>query len=795
MSDSGFFLDVQDDTATPDSASYEHPGFSAALRWAYDAMELQGDESCVAHYGAVGEAWRCGFAEYTLPFIDTPTFLVNSKYDAWSLLAAGSRDAGRVPNGGILMEREPESINSGWGNWFNERLRAGLEQNAGHAAFITACEYHCNLWTEVKIGGLTPAAAFMQWYTDGAAALPSRLLDDGATFPCEFCCSTALACEVGLSDDTLLSLVPATAAPPPAAGDKAHFGPGVHEIVLPNGTARGRRFLLAIPKKLPSPPSRVPAIIDWHGYSESPHYQNVLTGMAATADAFGWLAIIPFGTAPTPSESCCPTDCDQTCCQTGAIDHQNPCSWNAGAGGCCGAAVAEAIDDVGFARAIAMWLETNTMFDPENLFATGFSNGAMLANRLGCEAADLFKAICPVEGNLQLGEFGTQFERCSPTEGVAWLGFCGTSDSVCEPDFDHTAAKWATLNNCDPTPHTSFASGSTRCTVWHGCEGSPAHFVEKCWVEGLRHEWSGHVRPDGESPLRPAADIDATQYIFKRLTAVAAMSRSVYRLGSSQMKLIGHRGASATQPENTRAAFESALAAGADGVECDLHMLRDGKIIVLHDDTLRRTATNGRAALLDTNVSTLDWADISAIEVGGVAGAGEQLLSFKDFLGVVGRHGRRRAFVELKGGDSAVAAPAAAAAAAAAGVLAPDLLTWISFDLQLLLAMKRLLPEYAVYLVAGPEDEVAARVLVEQAAAAGLDGIDLAAIPAIVTPAVIDYAHSFGLAVGVWVDSAAIGRLDVESSWRRFAAAGADFFTTNLPPMLFEVFERRPKRR
>jgi len=42
------------------------------------------------------------------------------------------------------------------------------------------------------------------------------------------------------------------------------------------------------------------------------------------------------------------------------------------------------------------------------------------------------------------------------------------------------------------------------------------------------------------------------------------------------MQLIGHRGASATHPENTAAAFDEALARGADGVECDLHMLADG---------------------------------------------------------------------------------------------------------------------------------------------------------------------------------------------------------------------------
>jgi hypothetical protein len=79
--------------------------------------------------------------------------------------------------------------------------------------------------------------------------------------------------------------------------------------------------------------------------------------------------------------------------------------------------------------------------------------------------------------------------------------------------------------------------------------------------------------------------------------------------------------------------------------------------------------------------------------------------------------------------------------------------------------------------------------VIDAAAAAGLDGIDLAAVPDVVTPAVIGYAKSHGLAVGVWVSSG----LDIESGWREFASRDVDYLTTNLPPQIFTVFERRPK--
>ena len=55
--------------------------------------------------------------------------------------------------------------------------------------------------------------------------------------------------------------------------------------------------------------------------------------------------------------------------------------------------------------------------------------------------------------------------------------------------------------------------------------------------------------------------------------------------------IIGHRGASAVAPENTLAALDRALADGADGVEFDVRLARDGVPVVVHDATLRRTAS------------------------------------------------------------------------------------------------------------------------------------------------------------------------------------------------------------
>jgi glycerophosphoryl diester phosphodiesterase len=74
--------------------------------------------------------------------------------------------------------------------------------------------------------------------------------------------------------------------------------------------------------------------------------------------------------------------------------------------------------------------------------------------------------------------------------------------------------------------------------------------------------------------------------------------------------IIGHRGASAVAPENTMAAFREAHAVGADGIEFDVRLTRDGVPVVIHDSTLRRTGG------LPNRVADLTWAEISKVDVG-----------------------------------------------------------------------------------------------------------------------------------------------------------------------------------
>lgn len=76
----------------------------------------------------------------------------------------------------------------------------------------------------------------------------------------------------------------------------------------------------------------------------------------------------------------------------------------------------------------------------------------------------------------------------------------------------------------------------------------------------------------------------------------------------SPFRIVAHRGASAVAPENTLAAFRRALDEGADAIELDVRLTSDGKIVVIHDPTLRRT-TNGRGSVASSTLAELRTLD------------------------------------------------------------------------------------------------------------------------------------------------------------------------------------------
>lgn len=102
--------------------------------------------------------------------------------------------------------------------------------------------------------------------------------------------------------------------------------------------------------------------------------------------------------------------------------------------------------------------------------------------------------------------------------------------------------------------------------------------------------------------------------------------------------VVAHRGASAAYPEHSRSAYQKALADGADGLECDVRLSRDGHLVLMHDRTLDRTSDQRGP------VSQRSLAELREIDF-----AGETILTLDELIDLASEAGRPvRLLVETK---------------------------------------------------------------------------------------------------------------------------------------------------
>lgn len=94
-------------------------------------------------------------------------------------------------------------------------------------------------------------------------------------------------------------------------------------------------------------------------------------------------------------------------------------------------------------------------------------------------------------------------------------------------------------------------------------------------------------------------------------------------------QVVAHRGASHDQPEHTLAAYERAIADGADALECDVRLTADGRLVCLHDRRVDRTS-DGRGAVSSLTLAQLDTLDFGSWKGGGAQPA--QVLAFDELL-------------------------------------------------------------------------------------------------------------------------------------------------------------------
>ena len=106
-----------------------------------------------------------------------------------------------------------------------------------------------------------------------------------------------------------------------------------------------------------------------------------------------------------------------------------------------------------------------------------------------------------------------------------------------------------------------------------------------------------------------------------------------------------HRGASTVYPENTMLAFRKAAEMGVDQIETDVHVTKDGYLVLIHDDTVDRT-TNGKGNVYDYTLE-----ELRALDAGSWKGeqfAGQQIPLLSEFLELVKEMNVKTIDIELK---------------------------------------------------------------------------------------------------------------------------------------------------
>jgi glycerophosphoryl diester phosphodiesterase len=264
--------------------------------------------------------------------------------------------------------------------------------------------------------------------------------------------------------------------------------------------------------------------------------------------------------------------------------------------------------------------------------------------------------------------------------------------------------------------------------------------------------------------------------LVKIVHLVSALVLALAPIPSPAVEIIAHRGASYDAPENTLAALRLGYEQQADTDELDIHVSRDGQIVVIHDGDTKRTA--GVEKLVEDQ--TLE--ELRQLDAGSFKDprfAGEKIPTLAEALAIIPEG--RRLFIEIKCGATVL--PELERVLAASG-RKPEQLVLISFKYDVLATAKKRLPQYLAYWIVGygkdkkTGEHPKLEELLPRMKAANLDGLNLnAKFP--IDEAFVKAAQEGGRKLYIWtVDDAAVAR--------RLVQAGVDGIATNRPAWLRE---------
>jgi polyhydroxybutyrate depolymerase len=239
-----------------------------------------------------------------------------------------------------------------------------------------------------------------------------------------------------------------------------------------------RRYLVHVP---PADDVRAPrpVVLVLHGAAGDAVENRSWLHLDDVADREGFIAVYPDGTG-----------------WFGDRMHM----WNSGS--CCGSAQWDAVDDVGFLRAVLDDVERRTPVDPTRIYVSGFSNGAMMAYRLAAAASDRIAAVAAVAG-ASVNDLGDDV-RAMPVMHVHSLDdpvvpFAGGEKNVLVysiplPPVEDVLRSWAAHAHCPATPSDAAPlaapSGHTALlTTWGPCADGAE--VALWRLHGPGHVWPG----------------------------------------------------------------------------------------------------------------------------------------------------------------------------------------------------------------------------------------------------------------------------------------------------------------
>jgi len=305
-----------------------------------------------------------------------------------------------------------------------------------------------------------------------------------------------------------------SASPPyPAQTASQGLAAGDHSFAVDHG-GRRRSYLVHMPRNGANRPR--PVVLAFHGGGGEAQGFKGYAGLDRVADREGFIAVYPNGSGLLP---------------------RRLLTWNAGE--CCGYAMNQRIDDVGFAIAVLDDLARHTPIDQLRIYATGHSNGAMMAYRLGAERADRLAAIVPVAGAVSQN-------WVAPKRRVAVLAIHSVDDPRAlyagglGPPFPGTSVrsshrpamegleKWSKHNLCLPLTRVvesrAGRSGDTpqgaTLIEWRNCAAGArvAHWK----LTGVGHGWPG-TAPRGRDEIigTPTTLINAAEEVWRFVSGVS----------------------------------------------------------------------------------------------------------------------------------------------------------------------------------------------------------------------------------------------------------------------------------